>query len=106
VPPQNKPLPAEIRSCRGFLQRELAALPQLRAILALGRTAHEQVLAASGLRAAMHPFAHARIHELPNKWLLADSYHCSRYNTNTGRLTQEMFENVFRLLNLRAMRNQ
>jgi len=95
VPPENKPEPAEIKSCRPFLVAELAGLGRLKAILALGQLAHTQVLATLGLRQAAHKFAHGARHELPNGLVLADSYHCSRYNTNTGRLTAEMFEAVF-----------
>jgi uracil-DNA glycosylase family 4 len=95
VPPQNKPETSEIAACRPFLAAELASLPRLRAILALGAIAHHAVLAARGLRRAAHPFAHGALHELPDGMLLADSYHCSRLNTNTGTLTTEMFEAVF-----------
>ena len=94
VPPQNKPEPSELGACRRFLAAELAALPGLRAILALGSLAHLQVLAAKGLRRADYPFAHGAVHELPDGVVLADSYHCSRLNTNTGRLTPAMFEAV------------
>lgn len=95
VPPENKPEPSEIRSCRPFLIAEFAALGRLKAILALGQLAHTQVLATLGLRQAAYKFAHQALHVLPNGLVLADSYHCSRYNTNTGRLTTEMFEAVF-----------
>ena len=98
VPPENKPLPAEIAACRPYFQQELAGLTQLRAVLALGQIAHQQVLAALGLRQAAYPFAHGAIHALPSGLALADSYHCSRYNTNTGRLTAAMFEAVFERL--------
>jgi uracil-DNA glycosylase len=94
VPPQNKPEAAEIGACRPFLAAELAALPGLAAILALGGIAHDAVLAAKGLRRASYPFAHGAIHALPDGVVLADSYHCSRLNTNTGRLTEAMFESV------------
>jgi uracil-DNA glycosylase family 4 len=94
VPPQNKPEPSEIGACRRFLAAELAALPAPRAILALGAIAHHAVLAAKGLRRAAYPFAHGAMHQLPDGILLADSYHCSRLNTNTGRLTEAMFEAV------------
>jgi uracil-DNA glycosylase family 4 len=94
VPPQNKPEPAEIAACRQFLVPELTRLPQLKAILALGAIAHNAVLAAKGLRRAAYPFAHGAMHELADGTLLADSYHCSRLNTNTGKLTTEMFEAV------------
>jgi uracil-DNA glycosylase family 4 len=101
VPPQNKPETAEIAACRPFLAAELAALPRLRAVLALGAIAHHAVLAAKGLRRAAHPFTHGALHELPDGVLLADSYHCSRLNTNTGTLTPEMFEAVFAALTAR-----
>jgi uracil-DNA glycosylase family 4 len=94
VPPQNKPEPAEIAACRQFLVPELTRLPQLKAVLALGAIAHNAVLAAKGLRRAACPFAHGAMHELADGTLLADSYHCSRLNTNTGKLTTEMFEAV------------
>ena len=95
VPPQNKPEPAEIAGCRPFLAADIAALPRLRAILALGAIAHTSVLATLGLRRAAHPFGHGAIHRLPGGLALADSYHCSRLNTNTGKLTPAMFEAVF-----------
>ena len=98
VPPQNKPETGEIAACRRFLAAELAALPNVRAILALGAIAHNAVLAAKELRRAAYPFAHAALHELPDGVLLADSYHCSRLNTNTGTLTPAMFEAVFAAL--------
>ena len=98
VPPQNRPLPGEIACCRGFLAAEIARMPQLRAILALGSIAHDAVLAALGLRRALFRFAHGALHTLPDGRLLADSYHCSRLNTNTGRLTAAMFEAVFAAL--------
>ncbi|HVC53762.1 MAG TPA: uracil-DNA glycosylase [Stellaceae bacterium] len=95
VPPQNRPEPGEIAACRPFLAAELAALPRLKAIVALGGIAHQAVLAALGLRRAPYPFAHGAIYELTGGPVLADSYHCSRLNTNTGRLTPAMFEAVF-----------
>ena len=98
VPPQNRPEPDEIAACRPFLAAELAAMPQLRAILALGAIAHHAVLAAAGLKRAAYSFAHGAEHELPGGVLLADSYHCSRLNTNTGRLTPAMFEAVIATL--------
>jgi uracil-DNA glycosylase family 4 len=98
VPPENKPLPVEFNACRPFLVSEIAAMKSLRALLALGRGAHEQILRALGLKLSGFPFAHNALHELPNGLLLADSYHCSRYNTNTGRLTTPMFEAVFEKL--------
>ncbi|WP_425062852.1 uracil-DNA glycosylase [Pyruvatibacter mobilis] len=94
VPPQNKPTPAEINTCRAFLQGRIDALPSLTHMLALGRIAHESVLRMYGRKLKDHPFAHGARHELDGVTLF-DSYHCSRYNTNTGRLTTEMFEAVF-----------
>jgi uracil-DNA glycosylase family 4 len=94
VPPQNKPETTEIAACGRFLAADLAASPGVRAILALGGIAHNAVLAAKELRRVRYPFAHAAMHHLPDGTLLADSYHCSRLNTNTGRLTPAMFETV------------
>jgi uracil-DNA glycosylase family 4 len=94
VPPQNKPLPAEINTCRQYLSATLTAMPRLRAIVALGRVAHESALKALSLRSAAAPFAHGATHHA-GKLTLYDSYHCSRYNTNTRVLTPEMFRNVF-----------
>ena len=101
LPPQNKPLPAEINICRPFLVNELTTLPKLRAVLALGRVAHETILGALSLKRGAYKFAHGALYDLPNGLVLADSYHCSRYNTNTGTLTTEMFEAVFRTLQAR-----
>ncbi|MGX9424998.1 MULTISPECIES: uracil-DNA glycosylase [Bradyrhizobium] len=94
VPPQNKPLPIEINTCRKFLAATIATMPRLRAIVLLGRIAHESTVKALGLRNAAAPFAHAAVHEAGN-FRLYDSYHCSRYNTNTGVLTPKMFRDVF-----------
>jgi len=96
VPPQNKPQPGEIGACRRFLAAELAGMPRLRAILALGAIAHQSILAALDLSRGRFPFAHGRLHVLPDGVLLAGSYHCSRLNTNTGKLTVAMFEEVLR----------
>jgi len=107
VPPQNKPTPAEITACRDFLSATIANMPKLTIILALGRIAHDSVLRTLGQRAAAFPFAHGALHRLDiagagakpqpsrRQVQLADSYHCSRYNTNTGRLTADMFRAVF-----------
>lgn len=95
VPPQNKPTPAEIATCNGYLAGELASLPDAAVVLALGRIAHEAVLRALGLRLAEFRFAHASEHALSPGVTLLDSYHCSRYNTQTRRLTPEMFDAVF-----------
>lgn len=94
VPPQNKPTPAEIATCRRFLAARAQAMPRIEVILSLGRIAHESVVRLAGARLKDHPFAHGAHHALPG-WSLYDSYHCSRYNTNTGRLTRAMFEAVF-----------
>jgi len=98
VPPQNRPEPAEIAACGRFLAAEFARLPKLKAILALGSIAHNAVLAVKALRRAAYPFAHGAMHELPDGLVLADSYHCSRLNTNTGKLTAAMFEEVIAAL--------
>jgi uracil-DNA glycosylase len=95
VPPQNKPVGAEINACRPFLIQEMDAMPNLRVVLCLGTIAHASVVRTLGLRQRDWPFTHGAIHELPSGLLLADSYHCSRYNTNTGRLTEAMFHAVF-----------
>ena len=96
VPPQNKPEPSEFAACRPFLVAEIGAMASLRAILALGKGAHDQILRALAVKpAGAYPFVHGRRHALPGGIVLADSYHCSRYNTNTRRLTTEMFEQVF-----------
>lgn len=96
LPPANKPEPAEIRTCNAILAAELTVLPPHATILALGQIAHQAVLRAFGLKLKDYPFAHASDHRLPNGRRLVSSYHCSRYNTQTRRLTPEMFEAVFR----------
>jgi uracil-DNA glycosylase family 4 len=96
LPPANKPEPAEIRACNAFLAAELAALPAHAGILALGQIAHQAILRAQALKLRDYPFAHGSDHRLPNGRRLVSSYHCSRYNTQTRRLTPEMFEAVFR----------
>jgi uracil-DNA glycosylase len=95
LPPQNKPELAEIKLCNQYLSQELDALPQDAAVLALGTIAHNAVLRACGLKTGAFRFAHAARHELPNGVRLYDSYHCSRYNTQTRRLTEAMFHQVF-----------
>jgi uracil-DNA glycosylase family 4 len=94
VPPQNKPEPSEIKTCRQFLKSELEALPHVKAILALGKIAHDSVCDALGVRKALHPFGHGNTYDRIGRFILISSYHCSRYNTNTGVLTTEMFEKV------------
>jgi uracil-DNA glycosylase len=94
VPPQNKPLPAEINTCRRYLANKVETMPNLRAIMLLGRIAHDSTLKVLGLRAAEAPFSHGAVHPA-GALKLYDSYHCSRYNTNTRVLTPEMFRSVF-----------
>ncbi|MBR1173186.1 MULTISPECIES: uracil-DNA glycosylase [Bradyrhizobium] len=94
VPPQNKPLPVEINTCRQFLVANLETMPKLRAIVALGRIAHDSVLKPLKLKASQAPFGHGAVHQA-GAFKLYDSYHCSRYNTNTGVLTTDMFRSVF-----------
>ncbi len=95
LPPANRPTPAEARECNAYLAADLAVLPSGGAILALGRIAHEATLRALGQRTVAFPFVHGARHSLPRGAALFDSYHCSRYNTNTGRLTPAMFRAVF-----------
>ena len=94
VPPQNKPTGGEIATCRPYLKAQIAALPALRVVLALGRIAHDSTLKSLGAKLKDHPFGHGAVHALPGGPTLVDSYHCSRYNVNTGRLTADMFEAV------------
>ena len=94
VPPENKPTPAEARTCRRFLESEIGSLTALKVSLALGRVAHDAVVAAAGGRLSTFRFAHGAAHDLPNGLRLVDSYHCSRYNTQTGVLTAEMFRDA------------
>ena len=102
LPPENKPTPEEIRTCRPFLEDQLAALSGVRVVVALGQIAHQSAVKALGGRLPKARFAHLAEHRLPSGLVLIDSYHCSRYNQNTGRLTAPMFEAVFaRALELR-----
>ncbi len=94
VPPGNLPSTAEIKACNPFLAAEIAAMPYLRGVLALGLVAHKAVLRAKGLKASHAAFRHGMVHDLPGGLLLADSYHVSRLNTNTGRLTEAMFQDA------------
>jgi uracil-DNA glycosylase family 4 len=95
LPPQNKPLPDEIRTCRQFLSRGIAELPNARIFIALGAIAHQSAVKVLGGKLPKARFGHLAEHRVPDGRILIDSYHCSRYNTNTGRLTAEMFEAVF-----------
>ena len=101
APPENKPTAAEINQCRGYLRARISGLPRLKVILALGRIAHDQTLKTLGLPKSACVFGHGARHEMPEGVVLFDSYHCSRYNTNTGRLTEAMFRDVFE-----AIRNE
>ncbi len=94
VPPENKPTGPEINTCRPFLIDEINAMPNLKVILSLGLISHNSVLKTLGAKISAHKFAHGATHDMGSVTLI-DSYHCSRYNTNTGRLTTEMFEDVF-----------
>ncbi len=96
LPPENKPLPAEIKTCNQYLAAELAKLESVTAVLALGTVAHDAVLIGSGLKRSAAKFGHANEHVLPGGRHLVDSYHCSRYNTQTRRLTTEMFQAVLK----------
>jgi uracil-DNA glycosylase family 4 len=98
LPPENKPEPAEIRTCNGYLKAELESAEEIRVILALGLVAHKAVLMALGLKQSALKFAHGARHALPDGRVLVDSYHCSRYNTQTRRLTSADFHDVFRTL--------
>jgi uracil-DNA glycosylase family 4 len=95
VPPENKPTPAEITTCRRFLRARIASLPALSAIIVLGRIAHETAIMALDQRKANFPFSHGACHLVRPDLVLFDSFHCSRYNTNTGKLTRDMFRSVF-----------
>jgi uracil-DNA glycosylase family 4 len=94
VPPQNKPTPAEVATCRRFLESAIDTHPRAKVLVALGRIAHETTLRAIGEKPGEFAFAHGAVHDC-GRFRLYDSYHCSRQNTNTGRLTPEMFEDVF-----------
>lgn len=96
VPPENKPTPLEQKTCRPFLVSEIANMPNLRSILVLGRIAHDAVLSTLGLRKVAHPFGHGATHRFDSKLIMTDSYHCSRYNVNTGVLTEAMFHSALK----------
>src|SRR5688572_9671270 len=95
LPPANKPLPEEVATCRRYYEAALEVLPNVRVLVALGRIAHENAVRNAGGKLSQYPFGHLAEHRLPDGRLLIDSYHCSRYNQNTGRLNREMFEAVF-----------
>ncbi len=96
VPPQNKPTTTEIHTCRRFLSAQIAEMPDLKVILALGKVAHDSVVSAFGHKKSAFKFGHNAVHTVTDSITLVDSYHCSRYNTNTGRLTVQMFHDAFR----------
>jgi uracil-DNA glycosylase family 4 len=107
LPPENKPTPEEVRTCRPFLEKQLAALPNARVVVALGQIAHQSAVKVMGGRLPKAKFGHLNEHRMPDGRIVIDSYHCSRYNQNTGRLTAEMFEAVFaraRAVQAEAMR--
>jgi uracil-DNA glycosylase family 4 len=97
VPPENKPTPAEITTCRDFLAATINEMSKLTIVVALGRNAHETFVTANGARRAQFPFGHGKAHTI-GALTLIDSYHCSRYNTNTRVLTEQMFHDVFALV--------
>ena len=96
LPPQNKPTGEEVRACNSYLRAELTALAAGSVVLALGSVAHGAILRALDLRPGEHKFGHGNLHRPPADLILVDSYHCSRYNTQTGRLTEKMFHDVFK----------
>lgn len=96
VPPQNKPIGSEVNNCRPFLISRIDALPKVKVMLALGKIAHDTAIKTFGLKQAHYKFAHEAVHKLPNGLTIVDSYHCSRYNVNTNRLTEDMFMNALR----------
>ncbi len=95
VPPANKPTPAEIRTCSDYLSTVVAEMPRLRIVVCLGRIAHDSVVRTLGGKLSRMPFGHGSVHSANNSLSIFDSYHCSRYNTNTGVLTEAMFSQVF-----------
>lgn len=97
LPPGNNPDSSELANCRPFLMAAIESLPNVRCFLALGEKAHKSFLKGLGIRLVRAPFSHGAVHDLPDGRLLIDSYHCSRQNTNTGKLTAEMFEAVFEM---------
>lgn len=97
VPPENKPIGAEINTCRQFLENQIKIMPNLKVIVSLGLVSHNAVLKSCGEKLSSHKFAHKAVHQMPNNLLLIDSYHCSKYNTSTKRLTEPMFHEIFEL---------
>ncbi|HBR68337.1 MAG TPA: uracil-DNA glycosylase [Rhodospirillaceae bacterium] len=95
VPPENKPIPQEMNTCRNFLEHEIRGMKNLKVVLSLGLISHNAVVKTFGEKISGYKFAHGATHDMGGGVTLIDSYHCSRYNTNTGRLTEKMFEDVF-----------
>lgn len=98
VPPENKPTPEEINTCLDFLKAEIAAMKDLRVILSLGKISHDAVVRSFGKKISAYKFSHGARHKISEDIVLIDSYHCSRYNTNTGRLTEAMFRDIFAII--------
>ncbi len=98
VPPQNKPIGEEVNNCRPYLINQIKDMPNLKCLMVLGKLSHDTTLKSLGYKLKDFPFGHMNCHTLDNGLTLVDSYHCSRYNTNTGKLTVEMFENVFKTI--------
>lgn len=98
VPPENKPIPQEMNTCRNFLEHEIGSMKNLKVVLSLGLISHNAVVKTFGEKISAHKFAHGAVHDMGGGVALIDSYHCSRYNTNTGRLTEKMFEDVFKTI--------
>lgn len=96
VPPENRPNSTELNNCRDYLKATLDLMNNLKVILALGKQAHDSVIRALSLKQSQYPFKHRSLHQVSDKFLLLDSYHCSRYNLNTRRLTESMFHDIFR----------
>jgi uracil-DNA glycosylase len=106
VPPQNKPTPEEINTCRDFLIQEIESMPNLEMILTLGLVSHNSVLKTLGVRASAYKFAHAAVHTLPSGLKIVNTYHSSRYNVNTGRLTLPMFHQVFDVIDQQSSKSK
>ncbi|MCC6069311.1 uracil-DNA glycosylase [Ferrovum sp. PN-J185] len=100
LPPQNKPLPTEIKECNSYLAHEILDSHSLKVILALGKIAHDAVLTVFNEKKSVYPFKHGSVYQLKEKFTLISSYHCSRYNTQTNRLTKDMFYSIFKEINL------
>jgi uracil-DNA glycosylase family 4 len=98
VPPQNKPTTEETKNCQPFLDQELEEMKSLKVILCLGKVSHDAILRNMKIQLSLYPFGHNKVHKISEELTIVDSYHCSRYNTQTGRLTEEMFGDVFKTI--------